>query len=140
MLRLLKTGRARLAGVLSVALLGVSLPLSLIGAANADVVPSELKIRWKPERTVFAGRVKSEVEECLPNRLVTVFKVREGPDKQVGSDLTDSLGRWRVNRRHAKGRFYARIGRVGVGVYYGQGDTCGGARSKTIEVPEGDDD
>jgi hypothetical protein len=139
-LRKLKAGRTRLAGVVPVALLALALPLSLIGAANADVIPSKLTIRWNAERTLFAGHVKSDVEECLLNRLVTVFKVREGPDKRIGSDLTDDVGRWRVDRRHAKGRFYARIDRSSVGAYYGQGDTCGSARSETIQVPDGDED
>jgi hypothetical protein len=140
MFRRLKSGRVRLAGIVPIALLAASIPLSLIGAARAGLIPSDLRIRWNPDRTLFAGRVTSPATACLPNRLVRVFKVKEGPDKRIGFDLTDSLGRWRVDRRGANGRFYARVARTAVGAYYGQGDTCAAARSKTIRVPLDDDD
>jgi hypothetical protein len=135
MRRILRNGRTQLAGLLTMALLAVSIPFSLIGSAQAEVFPSELTIRWNEERTLFKGRLTSDNPECIALRLVRVFKVRRGEkDKVVGVDLTNANGRWRVDKKRANGRYYARARASDIGGYYGAGDTCGKARSGTIEV------
>jgi hypothetical protein len=133
-LQVLKSGRSRLAGILSVGLLALAIPLSLIGTAHATVVPSELTIKWKPSSTKFVGHVNSDLDNCLSDRLVKVYKVREGADKRIGHDLTNHSGKWAVDVRHAHGRYYAKVAKTQVGGYYGTADTCGKARSETIRV------
>lgn len=133
-MRTLGRHRARLAGFLSLSLLALAIPLSLIGTAQAEVVPSDLSIRWNDQTTKFHGKIRSDVPECRSGRLVRVYKKRPGPDKKVGSDLTNTNGRWVVDKRHANGRYYAKVRGTDIGGYYGQADKCGATRSRTIEV------
>jgi hypothetical protein len=123
-----------LAGFLALALLALSIPISLLGTAQADVIPSTLTIRFGQGQTIFKGKVSSDLDECKGLRLVRVFKVRPGADKRVGSDLTSPTGRWSVDVRKADGRYYAKVSRLDIGGYYGQEDTCGKDRSTRIEV------
>jgi len=129
-----KKSHARVASFLTLALLALSIPLSLMGSAQAAVIPSEVTIKFKEGPTLFKGKVTSDLPECREGRLVTVFKVRKGPDKTVGSDLTNARGKWKVDVNHANGRYYAKVKRSQLGGYYGGGDTCAKARSDTIEV------
>lgn len=130
----LKLSRARLAGILSVALLAAAIPLSVIGTAQADTIPSQVSIKWNENRTLFKGKVRSEDPECLGDRRVTVFKKRPGKDKKVGSDFTNNRGKWKVDKRQANGRYYARVAAKQLSGYYGPGDKCARARSRTIRV------
>lgn len=133
MFQRLKKGRARLAGILTVALLGLAIPIGLLATAQAQVATSRATIRWNEQRTFFAGRVTSQLPACRADRVVRVFKVRPGRDKAVGSDVTNRRGLWKVNKRHrVDGRFYARVARAPAPGYYGQANTCGADRSRRI--------
>ena len=80
----------------------------------------------------FFGAVKSATK-CKPQREVVVRKVRNGLDRIVGRDTTNSRGKWRTEVADASGRYYAKVAKR----IFTQGSTrveCGGAKSKTIRV------
>src|SRR4051794_26193248 len=56
----------------------------------------------------FTGRVESVKHSCESHRTVKVLKVKDGPDRVIGSDETNTRGRYRVHHAGAHGRFYAK--------------------------------
>lgn len=54
----------------------------------------------------FKGSVET-VEMCLANREIHLKKVVPGPNRLKGRARTNDMGRWRIPKPHAKGRFYA---------------------------------
>jgi hypothetical protein len=109
---------------------GASSDPTRIENAQADT-SSSVTIRWVPERTAFKGRVRSATNECIRSRLVSVFRVRKGPDERIGKDYTNSLGRWVVDVRGAHGRYHSKIHSFGIPYTT---TLCGGAKSPTIRV------
>jgi hypothetical protein len=95
---------------------------------------SEVTIRHRLRPHVFRGRVTSDETGCTDGRTVAVRKVRPGPDRRVGVDVTDSGGRWAT--RHTvggRGRYYAVVRR---GSFSDGTNTviCQRDRSRTIFV------
>jgi hypothetical protein len=109
---------------------GASSDPTRIENAQADT-SSSVTIRWVPELTAFKGRVNSATNDCIQDRLVSVFRVRRGPDEKIRKDYTGPRGRWIVNVRRAHGRFYARIHSFGIPYTT---TLCGGDKSPTITV------
>ena len=99
--------------------------------AQADTITSSVTIRWVPDNTAFRGRLRSAANECINYRLVTVYKVRSGPDKWIGWHYTGRRGRWIVNVQRAHGRFYAKVHPHGIQY---TDSLCGAARSPTVRV------
>ena len=77
----------------------------------------------------FHGKVVTR-EPCRAERTVKVFKVKEGDDKNIGSDTTGTDGKWSIgNSGYKNGRFYAKVKPLG---------ECEGARSETIRLVDGE--
>jgi hypothetical protein len=55
----------------------------------------------------FKGRL-GPAGACSAGEAVTVFKKRDGPDRQMGSDVTDADGRYAVDSARRAGTFYSR--------------------------------
>jgi hypothetical protein len=66
------------------------------------------KLTARAGRTFVRGRVQSE-PECKPERNVTLFRRRRGRDQVIGTDMSNSLGRWAVNAGRLDGTYYARV-------------------------------
>ena len=62
----------------------------------------------------FKGWISSPVGGCKSTRPVTVWKVRPGPDRKLGSTTTRSDGTYRLAKPKRPGRYYATSPRVAV--------------------------
>ena len=78
----------------------------------------------------FEGRVPSSDASCEQLRKVVVKRVKEGPDRVVGRDLTDQSGAFRVPVQNPSGRFYAVATKKAGGA--GGGGNCPKKRSKKV--------
>ncbi len=109
--------------VLMAAMIAISGALIGAGAAQAGV-PSTVTI--KGPGGDFSGKVKSDVDSCVADRTVIVFKKTKSGKKKIGSDNTDGDGRWSTgNSGQTRGKFYAKVKASG---------KCDAARSKTIKL------
>lgn len=77
------------AAVVALALTGVT------GTAVAGAPVAKSKVTAGPGGD-FKGMVKSDAHPCEANRLVVVYRIENGVRKVVGSDKTDSGGKWQV--------------------------------------------
>lgn len=78
----------------------------------------------------FKGALSSPVAGCKAHRSVTVWKVRSGADRKVGTATTRSDGSYRLTRAKRLGRYYATSPRVAVtGVA-----ECPAVTSKTFRI------
>ena len=91
-----------------------------------DEADSEITIKYANKK--FSGAVTSDEASCERNRAVSVKK-RGG--RVVGTDTTDSAGKYSVRYPNPKGkRYFAKVApRVGGAT------TCNGDRSRTIKAP-----
>jgi subtilisin-like proprotein convertase family protein len=55
----------------------------------------------------FRGALSSPVAGCTASRPVTIWKVRAGADRKIGTATTASDGRYRLTRAKRAGRYYA---------------------------------
>jgi hypothetical protein len=96
--------------------------LAIAAAAGAGV-PGETTISLKlgPAPGQFSGKVSVAAPDCLDHRKV-VIKRAIGDYAKVGSDRTDSQGRYEVMTGERSGSWYAKVKRSG---------GCPGAKSKT---------
>lgn len=98
--------------------------------AQATVRVSRVTINRVPRR--FVGHVRSRYSFCREDRAVTLYKVRPGTDKALGTDPhTDSHGRWSVRVVRRPGRYYAHV--ILLGIPYTT-RACGADRSRTITL------
>jgi hypothetical protein len=75
----------------------------------------------------FEGKVRSSDAACVQGRKVLVKRVKKGPDRVVGQDITNDSGAYRVPAQNPSGRFYAIATRKA-----GGGGDCLKARSKKV--------
>lgn len=78
----------------------------------------------------FEGKVRSSDAACVQARKVLVRRVKKGPDRVVGQDITNDSGAYRVPAQNPSGRFYAIATRKAGGA--GGGGDCLKARSKKV--------
>ena len=116
-------------------MLVLAIPIALIGTgALASVFDSEVSIHFNDNKGLFKGHVDS-TSECEAGRKVVVFKARKGDDKKIGSDMTNAQGKWKVDKNHANGKYYAKVKKSTLAGYASApGDTCAADRSKKIHV------
>lgn len=101
--------------------------VAFAGTASAGSAP---RVTIKGPNGDFHGRVIVR-EPCRAQRTVKVFKVRQGPDRNIGMDTTGDDGRWSIgNSGFRNGRFYAKARPMG---------ECVGARSETIRLVDGEE-
>lgn len=62
----------------------------------------------------FKGALSSPVAGCKANRGVTVWKVRSGADRKIGTATSASDGRYKLTRAKRVGKYYATSPRVAV--------------------------
>jgi hypothetical protein len=126
----------RFAIVLGIAAAGV---IALAATASAgvgkhDTVKIDSKVtlaHYNP----FHGRVKSSKHACEVQREVKVFKPRSGPDKLIGKDRSNKLGKWRADfDLLTAGIYYAKVVRREEGTA-GTIFVCRGDRSPRHSFP-----
>jgi hypothetical protein len=88
-----------------------------------------VRFRYRPTKSLFAGRVLSSQPFCERKRKVVVKRVRPGRDAVVSRDRTGRAGRFEVAHGGQAGRYYARAKRRVTQIRL-----CSGARSRTIRV------
>lgn len=74
---------------------------------GCPVPPEEVTASYRRGR--FRGFVRSSVAACAAARPVTVWKVRPGPDRALGTRSTRSDGFYRLARTRHPGRYYATV-------------------------------
>ncbi len=81
----------------------------------------------------FSGRVKSSHAACRTGRLVSIYEVRSGSDRKVGSDKSGHSGAWKYSppSRVPTGDYYAATSSMRLGS--GQG-VCRPAQSVVTHV------
>ena len=84
----------------------------------------------RPALGQFKGTLTSEAPACAADQEVALLRRRRGKIREVGSDLANDFGRWRVKQRDARGRFYAVARPSGLA----DGALCLPATSPTIRV------
>jgi hypothetical protein len=78
----------------------------------------------------FEGRVRSSDAGCKRARTVIVKRVKNGPDRVVGRDVTNDSGAYRVPAQNPSGRFYALATKKADGASISR--NCLKARSKKV--------
>lgn len=76
-------------------------------ATGCPVPVAEVSAAYRRGR--FRGVVSSPVAACSVGRPVTVWKVRPGPDRALGTRSTRSDGSYRMLRARHPGRYYATV-------------------------------
>jgi hypothetical protein len=82
----------------------------------------------------FKGAVANNKNKCVKGRSVKLFRVRRGPDQNVGSDTTNRSGNWSIREPGANGRFYAKVAGSRFQKPDGFTHRCGRDKSVTIRV------
>jgi hypothetical protein len=81
----------------------------------------------------FHGKLHSPYAYCTQNRKVKVYRQKDGPDKLLGSDVSESDGTWEadISNKLASGAYYSSVGAK----YSAEiGVTCQAAKSKLVTV------
>lgn len=126
--------RWAMTGVAILALAPV-IPGLLLAEAHSFTAKSSVDIHWKGHHHRFKGNVDSKKEQCVHGRTVDVFKVRQGPNRLIGSDVTGNRAKYSIKykKKNPHGKFYAKVLKSSSGGY-GHSHVCQKARSDTIKI------
>ena len=73
--------------------------MALCGSAGAAKPKAKSEISYAnefgPEEFIHKGRVRSESEKCVRNRIVTLYN-EQNPSQPIGTDKTNRKGRYRI--------------------------------------------
>ncbi len=108
---------------------GLALPSLASAATFRTTVSITFVDRAGPD--IFRGRVMSPNNNCIEDRLIRLFRVRDGNDQRIDTDESEDDGRWDIDVEGdpRPGDYYVRIPRSTLGA-----DICGAAQSPTIPV------
>jgi hypothetical protein len=86
----------------------------IFAVGTATAAPSYTsKVTVSQESPYWHGKVLSSkfrgIRSCERDRLVKVFKRREGKNLQIGTDLSNRSGRWVIPDNPTQGRYYAKV-------------------------------
>jgi hypothetical protein len=84
-----------------------------------------LTIKYGTSYGNFRGEITSVASSCIYQRTITIYKVKDGPDRVIGTTSTGSTPSYRFNYPGARGTFYARSSAKGV---------CAPDLSKTVTL------
>ena len=81
----------------------------------------------------FHGDVDAEEQQCVPHRIVRLYRVRDNHDKLLGQDQTDVTGKWEISEASdgfilKSGGYYAKVNAS----FAGDGDRCTKDKSSKI--------
>jgi hypothetical protein len=100
---------------------GVLLPTTPAAGATTKVIVS-LKV------PAFHGKLKSRQSSCATGRTVKLFRKKRGPDKLLGTDVTNSNAKWSIpigKRLKSGASYYAKATARG---------NCRAAKSKVLTI------
>jgi hypothetical protein len=113
------------------------------GVANAHVanIGTSLGVQKSPKRAVqprarvlIFGMLKSPNDDCVANQQVKLFRRRPGPDRLMGTTVTDGEGEYVFRRRFPTSRtVYTRF-QGDVESSYGHSHTCQPDRSRNLRI------
>ena len=104
-------------------LIAVSIFVALLLPASASAATaSKVVISFK--LPAFNGTVQSSAA-CKKDRTVKLYRVKPGPDKLLGTDKTDSKGKWLIPSKLKSGNYYAKSPKRG---------TCAADKSGILPV------
>ncbi len=87
-------------------------------------------LSYSKRATAFRGALSSQQARCKRGQPVTVWKVRSGADRRLGSVTTTSTGTYELDRPYRRGKYYSRVAArfiAGVG-------TCSAAKSPILRL------
>jgi len=113
--------------IAAVAILCAVVVAGSAGAASGSTTRLTLAVK---SANAFQGKVTSNKNKCVPDRKVILFRKSSGGDKNLGSDLTSSDGKWKVKRTVSNGKYYAKVTKVTVGNV-----VCAAAKTDTLQIP-----
>jgi hypothetical protein len=101
------------------------------GTAGAgSVATTTVKIKKGPP--AFHGKVKSDVDLCVNERLVFIKRERNNKNKKIGETRTDANGNWTIEIDPLKsGSYKAKVKKAN---NVEPGISCIGAKSKVVTV------
>lgn len=120
---------------LRIATAGVFVACAALMAPNAlaGIQKYESHIGISEMAPAFHGDVDAEVVQCVPARIVRLYRVKNGDDKLLGQDQTDGSGEWAITEPGdftlRSGVYYAKVTATIVG-----GSRCQKDRSRTLSV------
>jgi hypothetical protein len=101
--------------------------------ALAGIQKYESHIGISDRAPAFHGDVDAEVPQCVPARIVRLYREKTGEDKLLGQDQTDGTGEWAITEPDdftlKSGLYYAKVTATIVGA-----DRCKRDRSRKIFV------
>jgi hypothetical protein len=124
--------------VIALALGALALSVAGGSASATNTIKTPSKISIKSSGLDFSGTVtSSSYQPCRQYRKVRLFRVVSGgPDQRVGSDTTNSHGRWAITPQGSAGislaHFYARVKKSSQGAA-GTIYVCNAAKSATVK-------
>lgn len=131
---------ARRMAIAVITILGL-LAIPLSASAHVSTAGTSLTIKKAPgppvdkgDKVIVFGKLKSGDATCRTGKTVNLFRKKPGPDRNLGSDLTDAEGEYRFKLRPNKTmKLYTRFNGT-VTTSYGHSHTCQASRSRTIPV------
>jgi hypothetical protein len=57
---------------------------------------ASVEITIKMSAPIFHGKVTSSRDECSAKRVVYLYRVKDGPNKLLGTDGTNGQGQWKI--------------------------------------------
>ena len=117
------------AGLISSAAALVSMEASARAQSPAN---SSVTMRYDVGDAELEGGVASSVRRCAVGREVDIYKRRDGRDRLIGTDWTNTQQAWSLRRRRAHGAFYAVVSATEVQTADGATVDCGEDRSPTV--------
>ncbi len=118
--------------VLSTAALALAAILMLAAPATAGM-SYKTSISMSKKFPAFHGTLHSPYTYCTQNRKVKVYREKNGPDKLLGSDVSESDGSWEadISNKLTSGAYYSSV----AAKYSAEiGVTCQAAKSKLVTV------
>jgi subtilisin-like proprotein convertase family protein len=104
--------------------------IGLAGATASGCPLASRGLTAKYRHGRFKGELSSTVPACRAAKSVTIWKVRRGPDRKIGTKTTRSDGSYKLRRARHRGRYYATSPRV---VVRGVAE-CPAVRSRTFRI------
>jgi hypothetical protein len=108
--------------------------MSASATGSPKRVVAETKLTIHRDIPLFHGLVKSDFNQCIKNRKVSLYRKLAGQDKKLGSDRSNSTGHWNVplTGPEIPGRsYYAKVRAKNVSST-GTGLSCAPDKSKTV--------
>ncbi len=119
-------------------LVAISLLTAGLGVAYAHDMRADSEIvnfRYNDDKDRFQGKVVSERQACVRNRLVQVREDLPNRNRLVGEDRTNENGFFRVADLNPRGDYFARVLRK-VRTREGHRHVCQGDRSEEITITD----